>query len=206
MKNFGQQFKDLFTTFTENVIHPHASVERANLFSSMDMGSTEVETINFINAIAYCFKPAMALETGTYLGCGTIAIAQALEANGLGKLITMDVSGEFLAKAIANVKKAELSHRVEFIQDTSFNVIKNHKGPPFDMVFFDSEANRKDEFNLVVEKKLFAKNAICIFHDTSANRHLTFKADPEYTDFLNELLDKYEGFCFPFLEAFISLE
>lgn len=202
MNNFGQEFKEKFRTHSESMVHPHTSEEKANLFSSMDMGSTEVETINFINSIVYCFKPSLVLETGTYLGCGTIAIAQALCANGFGKVITMDINESYQKIAKANVELVGLSKYVEFIQSSSFEVIKNYNGPQFDFIFFDSDASRKEEFEMIVERKLFSENAICMFHDTSAKRYLSYKADQAYIEFLNGLLDKYEGFCFPFSRGF----
>jgi predicted O-methyltransferase YrrM len=95
-----------------------------------------------------------------------------------------------------------LSQYVEFFQKTSFEVIETYKGPPFDFIFFDSDASREQEFNMVLERKLFSNNAICMFHDTSAKRYLSYKADPAYVEFLNGLLNKYEGFCFPFSRGF----
>lgn len=200
--NFGQSFKLCFGTYSEGKMHPHVPEEKADLFSTINMGSTEVETINFINAIVYSFKPKIALETGTHFGSGAIAIANALEANGFGKLITIEPYANFVSIAKNNLQNTELLHRVDIIQDYSFNFIESYKGEPFDFVFFDSDASRAEEFNMILRKNLFSENAVCIFHDTSAKRHLTFKADPEYVKFMSELLEKYEGFCFPYSRGF----
>jgi predicted O-methyltransferase YrrM len=200
--NFGQSFKRNFKTAVESKIHPHSPEEKANLFSTLTMGSTEVETINFINSIVYSFKPKLALETGTHLGCGTIAIATAMEFNGFGKIITVEPSKEFITIAKKHLRDAGALHRVEVIEGYSFDFIDSYRGDPFDFIFFDSEADRKKEFEMILERNLFAKNAACIFHDTSSLRHLTIGSDENYIGYVNSLLEKYEGFCFPYSRGF----
>jgi predicted O-methyltransferase YrrM len=177
--NLGELIKKHFGAYPESATHPHVLEEKADLFSAVGIRSTELETVNFINALVYSFKPKLVLETGTHLGCGTIAIAHALEANKLGRLLTIEPNLDFICKAKVNVERLELLHRVKFIQDYSFNFFESYKGDPFDFVFFDSEASRKEEFEIVLKKNLFSDNAICLFHDTSSLRHLTFPADQE---------------------------
>ena len=62
----------------ESFTHPHCPEEKAELFFTFDVGSTEVESLELLHAIIRRTKPQMCLETGTFCGIGTIAIAHAL--------------------------------------------------------------------------------------------------------------------------------
>lgn len=52
--------------------------------------STEGEVIDLLYALARIMKPAIAVETGTYNGHGTIALSEALKVNGRGHLWTIE--------------------------------------------------------------------------------------------------------------------
>ena len=203
ISNFGQDFKVIFGSVPEISVHPHSTKEKGELFSAVDTGSTEIETLNFINSLVYSYKPNTVLETGTMFGYGTIAISHAMECNGFGKVFTVDINREFIDKAVENVSRVGLSSRVQFFQGNSLDLIETWTGDKFDLVFFDSELNiRSKEFELIINKDLLSNEAICIFHDTSATRELTYTADLEYVDFVNSLFKKYEGIHFPLSRGF----
>jgi hypothetical protein len=62
------------TLHKEINVHPHTPEERADLFLTYDMGSTEIEVLNWLHAMVCLLKPQSILETGTCRGLGTIAL------------------------------------------------------------------------------------------------------------------------------------
>src|SRR5271170_7877802 len=66
-----------------------------------DGNATEVETLEFIYALVRLLKPSVCIETGTWLGYGTLYIAQALQDNGLGKVSTAEVDTGVCTQASA---------------------------------------------------------------------------------------------------------
>lgn len=152
-------------------IHPHHPDERADLFHSKDnSGSTEFEFLNLIHAFVLATKPAIALETGTFTGMGTVAIAKALNWNGFGKLTTVDV--EKCQEARDCIERTGLSHHVEFVQSDSLKYCSEYDGKPFNLVFIDSGAERLAETNMLIKREKLAPSAVIILHDASPLREV----------------------------------
>lgn len=56
-----------------------------------DGWATEDEVAELIGALVRATQPDLAVETGTYLGAGAVAVGQALARNGHGRLDTIEV-------------------------------------------------------------------------------------------------------------------
>lgn len=153
----------------ERDVHPHDPRERAELFHVRnDSGSTEFEFLNLLHAFTMTIKPDLVLETGTFTGMGTVAIAHALSWNGFGRLLTVDL--EDCAEAKAVVQRYALAHLVEFIQSDSKEFCATYSGNPFDMAFIDSGDGRLIESNALCQRSKLTKGAPVFVHDTSPFR------------------------------------
>ena len=110
-------------------------------------------------------RPEIALEIGTAKGNSAIAIAQAMEDNGRGRLYTIDPHEEELTKIA--IKKSGLSHRIEYLIGYSKEVIPRLRLERLDFVFIDGDhiyENVLTDFNLV--KDLLGGDGLLVFHDT----------------------------------------
>jgi len=184
--------EDLFKE-NEAAIHPHCAEERAELFTSANNGSLELETADFLHAAIRLFKPMNVLETGTYKGISALAIACGLFENGMnGKLITIDATEQ--PEAINLFNKYGVTNNVDFVKSNSIAFIAlldELKTKPFDFLFFDSDIScRHKEFRYFLAKNLIAPNAIVCFHDTSRTRGKSSPDfNPEYIAKLDELVN-----------------
>lgn len=175
--NFAQHLATLYAARPESSVHPHDPIEKAELYGAVDGTAAEVEVLNFINALVCLYKPRTLLETGTGSGFGTIAIAAAIEFNGLGHLETVDVDATALSRAQMNLgaTSERLLPLVSFNAGESLSFIDGWKGERFDFVFFDSLiAFRHKELDALLCRGLLAPGAVCVFHDTSRLRHRYF--------------------------------
>lgn len=171
--NFWEALASRFGQTAEGQIHLHAREERAHLFHSVDSRSTELEVLNFINALVCLFKPETALETRTFLGFGTCAISAGLKSNGRGHAFSLEIDAVHVQWAREHLRQFDrsLEKMVTFINEPSLKFINEYQGKPFDFVFIDTELEiRMTELSLLRKRELLAPGAVCIIHDTSSYR------------------------------------
>lgn len=156
----------LYTTIEGNV-HPHVPIEIAHLYHCHDNCSTEWEFLNLINAFVIATKPKLAIETGTYWGYAAMAIASAMRANGIGKLITLDIVESVGAKQLSD--RFGFNDIIEFRTEDAFQFINQWNGDRFDFAFIDSGLTRTQECQALVAGKA-SPDAIIIHHDASPYR------------------------------------
>jgi predicted O-methyltransferase YrrM len=73
---------------------PHP--ERWHMYDSM---TAEAEVLEFLYTLVTTIKPALVVETGSFLGVSTLWIAKALKANGFGRIISCEFDPVVFAKA-----------------------------------------------------------------------------------------------------------
>ncbi|GAG97598.1 unnamed protein product, partial [marine sediment metagenome] len=124
----------------ENVAHHHCKEERAVLFQTFEGGGSEIETLWLLWAIARMVKPGLVLETGTFHGVGTVALANALKVNRGGKVVSVELDAEKAGQANNMVAQAGLADYVEIVNQDSLEFIKalDTERFRFDLAFFDS--------------------------------------------------------------------
>ena len=182
---FSHSLQSTFTCQSEIDVHPHVLEEKAHLFHALDGGSAELETLNFLNALIYLYKPENVIETGTHRGFSAIAIAVALKVNGFGRLHTLEYDPALIEVATKNIQRydTDLMHYIEIHCAESRQWLGEYQGRPFDFAFLDSEpAYRHIEFSIIKQRNLFSLEAIAMFHDTSRYRNRYFD------DFGSEML------------------
>lgn len=98
-----------------------------------DDNSAEVEVCDFLGALVLAVKPKLVVETGTRFGHAANAIANALESNRVGKLITCEKSEDFYNEA---KQRLEWFDSVELRNVSSLDLIIEDK---IDILFSDSD-------------------------------------------------------------------
>jgi predicted O-methyltransferase YrrM len=207
-------------------VHIHAPEEKSHLYHALDDNSTEVEVLNFINAAVICLKPNRVIETGTFLGFGSIAILDAMINNGFGFLHSLEYKLDRIEDAKKNIKKyfgegfsapLNADHQnytdyCEIIHKSSIDFINNYKAnkptDKFDFGFFDSQlAMRHLEFQAMADQGLLNKGFVAIFHDTSRLRplYLPDYSSPEMIEGLDKLSLGKEWMEFPNSRGFRML-
>lgn len=153
-------------------MHPHVALERAELFSSTDGGSTEHEYLALLQALVGVTKPERVLETGAFQGYGTVALGRAVQANGQGLVISLENDPRFVQLARSRVLDAGLAARALVYQETSVEWLGQSAVQPFQFAFFDSgELDvRLEELELCLSLGWLERGATFAIHDTSRVR------------------------------------
>ncbi len=151
-------------------------------FTEHDPGSTEMEYLELLYALVRVLKPVWALETGTYLGYGTAAIARAMATNGGGRLITIDHGDRELemrdklppqaADGRRDAGEPPQTVHVQYVRATAKEWLADGRTyrPPFGFAFLDScVEDRLAELTGLVEGGLLTKPAFVAIHDCSEN-------------------------------------
>jgi predicted O-methyltransferase YrrM len=170
--------------YRESDVHPHVATERAEHFHTEDGGATEVEYLGLIASLIHVTKPNAVLETGSFTGAGTCAIAAALQTNGFGHCISVErdaataeqVRGRLSSNGLDPFASIEPADSLDFLRSTAAR---------FDFAFLDSELlARADELRLLVDRRLMTEDGIVAIHDTSRVRELPAgRLDPHGVEF-----------------------
>lgn len=144
---------------------PPVGAKPARLWSMFDGWTAEVEVLDFLYALVRLVKPALALETGTWLGWSACAIGRALQANGFGRLISLETNPEAYAVAQRRAVELGVTDSVDLRLESSLDF------SPRDVVEFallDSETTiRETEFRRFLP--WLAPGATIVFHDTAVH-------------------------------------
>jgi predicted O-methyltransferase YrrM len=100
---------------------PSAECPNPQLWNMVDSQTTELEVLDFLKCLVTTLKPSLILETGTFLGYGTIKLAEGVRANGFGKVITIEYDPAILAKARERIEAAGLAPWVESRNESSLD-------------------------------------------------------------------------------------
>lgn len=171
----------------ESEVHPHVPEERAELFTAYDGGSTEVEYLELLSALVRCTKPRRILETGSFLGHGTLALARAARENGFGEVVSIEPDAKAVAAVRDLLDQQELDH-VQVVLSQSLPYL-DAEDEPFDFAFLDScLPTRALELDRLLHRNLLTPGSIVAIHDTSRRRRDAHgKSDPETAVFWAEL-------------------
>lgn len=92
----------------------HPELERASEFhlGNWGAGSATIEEAQFLHALVLMLKPMQCLETGTETGWTAAHIGAALERNGKGHLVTLEIDPGRAEEARQHLAAEDLSHRV----------------------------------------------------------------------------------------------
>lgn len=145
--------------------HPKCGKPHA-LWSAPDKDATEVEVTAFVAALVRLVKPSVVVETGTYMGHTTSAIAEALAANTVGRVWTFETDQARALTAYETLRDHVDAGRV---------VIHNTKATPdmlparIDLAFLDSGmCDRQVDMDAVWPR--VTPGGLVLVHDASPDR------------------------------------
>ena len=153
---------------------PHP--ERWHMYDSM---TAEAEVLEFLRTLITTVKPALVVETGSFLGVSTLWIAEGLKANGFGKIISCEFDPVVFAKAKEKIAASGLSEWIELRNESSLEM---HIDGTIDLFFSDSDMPIRE-----AEVKRFLPQirptGLILMHDASSHlqivRDAAFKLESE---------------------------
>lgn len=168
--------------------HCHVLEERGWLFHSEDTQTTEDEYLHLLHAVVYCLKPISVLETGTFKGYGTAAMAKALARNGTGHLISVEREELCVKWGTELLKVNHVEDWATVVQSDSLDYLRT-TDRTFDFALFDSQLPlRCKELNICIKRGLLRPGTFCALHDTSRLRTISpGTPDPQTPEFWKEL-------------------
>ncbi len=144
---------------------PTPECPNPELWSMVDSQTTELEVLEFLKSLVVALKPHLIVETGTFLGYGTIKMAEGLRANGFGKLITIEYDPVIYAKARERIEAAGLGDWVESRNESSLETRINGT---IDLLFSDSAlAVREPEIRRLLPQ--VDPRGLIAIHDASSH-------------------------------------
>lgn len=115
---------------------PHP--ERWSMYDSM---TAEAEVLEFLRTLITTIKPALVVETGSFLGVSSLWIAQGLKSNGFGKIISCEFDPVVFAKAKEKIEASGLSEWIELHNESSLEI--KIEGT-IDLLFADSDPDIRE--------------------------------------------------------------
>ena len=110
---------------------PHP--ERWHMYDSM---TAEAEVLEFLRTLVTTLKPALIVETGSFLGVSTLWMAEGMRSNGFGKIISCEFDPVVFAKAREKIAASGLSEFIELRNESSLEM---HVEGTIDLLFSDSD-------------------------------------------------------------------
>jgi predicted O-methyltransferase YrrM len=138
---------------------PHP--ERWHMYDSM---TAEVEVLDFLKTIVTTIKPELIVETGTFSGLSTLRIAEALKANGFGRVITCEHDAKVFAAAKQRFDSSGLAQWIEARNESSLEMKIDGR---IDLLFCDSDTPiREQEVRRFLPQ--MNPNGLILMHDASS--------------------------------------
>jgi len=131
----GESLQPEYTPPTAECPHP----ERWRMYDSM---SAEVEVLDFLRQMVVTLKPNLVVETGTFMGVSTLAIAEGLKHNGFGRVITVEFDPNVFAKARERIDASGLGQWIDARNQSSLEL---HVDGTIDLLFSDSDIHLREQ-------------------------------------------------------------
>ena len=107
--------------------------ERWKMFDTL---TAEVEVLEFLTCLVTTLKPSLIVETGSFAGISTLAMAQGLQRNGFGKIISCEFDPKVYAKAKERIDKSGLAQWIDLRNVSSLEMSVTGT---IDLLFSDSD-------------------------------------------------------------------
>ncbi len=137
-----------------------------------DSMTAEAEVLEFLRTLVTTTKPELVVETGTFSGISTLWIAEALQRNGRGKIITCEFDPVVHAKAKSRIADSGLSDWIECRNESSLEM--KIEGT-IDLFFSDSDMPVREQ---EVRRFLPQINpfGLIVMHDASSHLKIVREA------------------------------
>ncbi len=161
----GESIQPESTAATPECPHPQR-------WSMVDSQSTELEVLEFLKSVVTTVKPNLIVETGTFLGHGTLKMAEGLRQNGFGKIITIEYDPVIFAKAKERIDASGLGEWIEYRNASSLDT---PIPGTIDILFSDSAlAIREQEVRHFLPQ--IEPRGLILIHDASSHFEIVRQA------------------------------
>ena len=161
----GESLQPEYTPATAECPHPE-------LWKMYDSMSAEVEVLDFLKALVITLKPNLVVETGTFMGVSTLAIAEGLRQNGFGRVITVEFDPKVFAKAQERFDASGLAPWIEARNHSSLDL---QVDGTIDLLFSDSDINvREREVRRLLPQ--ISPHGLILIHDASSHQKVVREA------------------------------
>ncbi len=116
---------------------PHP--ERWRMYDSM---SAEVEVLDFLKSLVITMKPELVVETGTFSGLSTLRIAEGLQANGFGCVITCEWDKKVFDAAKKRFASSGFGQWIDARNESSLEIKVDGR---IDLLFCDSDVPLREK-------------------------------------------------------------
>ncbi|HXP45641.1 MAG TPA: CmcI family methyltransferase [Terriglobales bacterium] len=153
----GESLQPEYTPATPECPHPE-------LWKMYDSMSAEVEVLDFLRQLVITLKPNLVVETGTFMGVSTLAIAEGLKQNGFGRVITVEFDPKVFAKAKERIDASGLGPWIDARNQSSLDL---QVEGTIDLLFSDSDIHvREREVRHYLTQ--ISPTGLILIHDASS--------------------------------------
>ena len=161
----GDSLQPEYTPATPECPHPE-------LWKMYDSMSAEVEVLDFLKSLVVALKPKLVVETGTFMGVSTLAIAEGLKQNGFGRVITVEFDPKVFAKAKERFDASGLASWIDARNHSSLDL---QVDGTIDLLFSDSDINiREREVRYLLPH--ISPHGLILIHDASSHQKVVREA------------------------------
>jgi predicted O-methyltransferase YrrM len=139
---------------------PHP--ERWSMYDSM---TAEYEVLEFLRTLVTTLKPDLVVETGSFLGASTLWIAEGLERNGFGRVLSCEFDPVVFAKAQEKIAGSPLRSRIELRNESSLEMDVHGT---IDLLFSDSDMPVREQEVMRFLPQM-NPNGLILMHDASSH-------------------------------------
>lgn len=131
----------------------------------LDPQSAEMEVLDLLEALIKAVKPELIVETGTFIGHSAIRMARALQANGFGRIVTIEYDPAVFAKARQNIDASGLAGWIEYRNASS---LETRITGAIDLLYSDSDVSiREQEVRRFLPQ--IKPRGLVLIHDSSSH-------------------------------------
>jgi len=160
-------------------VPPTPECPHPELWKMVDSQTSEMEVLDFLKSVVLTVKPRLIVETGTFIGYSAIKMAEALKANGFGRIITIEYDKDIFAKAKERIDASGLKEWIEYRNESS---LETRIEGTIDIFFSDSHMTiREQEIRRFLPQ--IDPRGLILIHDASSHfevvREAAFRLEQE---------------------------
>jgi predicted O-methyltransferase YrrM len=136
--------------------------ERWKMYDTM---TAEVEVLEFLTCLVTTLKPSLIVETGSFAGMSTVALARGVAKNGFGKIISCEFDAKVFARAKERIVGSGLAQWIDMRNESSLEM--KVEGT-IDLLFSDSDEKiREQEVRTFLPQ--MNPNGLILMHDAGSH-------------------------------------